>query len=366
MSEMRCTNCGLTRSEGVSFCPNCGTKLVPVEREEIKFEQPVQMENVQRMSAEPEMMAQPVAPNAPWMGNNPGAVAPGAAPNVRPNTYKAKKAGPSTGKKVFAVLVCLLGGFFVALLLISLSFRSMISQNGIEALFSKAERQSGNVYAELIDEIYYGSRYMGDIATVDGFDEIITGATSDVMRYMFAGEGKALDVNQIMDWIEENEDDIEDELDIKLSNDVMKRIERDLEEFNDELEEDLEDMEVYGSASLKILRAVFGKTTAIIFAVLALICCAVVFLIFGKFYDKSMVYVGTTMGVHSLIGIVVATVIIILSKWIAENRGEEEFEFIFSFMAGRYISNTVIFLAVAIVLIVGGCLLRKKNKAYLA
>lgn len=366
MKEVHCTNCGITRPEGINFCPNCGAKMEVIERDELQSETTTQVESVAEELISSNTISQQVV-ESKFVENNQVEIKPESVQSVSTDTYSYKKKGPSAGKKVLAVLVCLVGSLFLTVLILLLSFRSMISQGGMKSLLNTIEKQSEDLYEDLIDEIDYGYFDVDDIMEVEGFEEIAGDAASSIVKYMLSGEGDPIDTTLITDWIEDNKKEIEKCLDVEISKDDIKEIKSELKEFSKEIKQDvIEDIEDEYEDELRIVRLVFGMTAVIVFIVLTLICFGFVFLIFGKFYDKSIVYSGTTIVVNSSIGIAGATVMMVLARWIAEMAGADEIDFLLRFMAGKYMSTAGVFLLVAVVMIVVGRLLRKKNKAYLA
>lgn len=369
---MFCPKCGNKLTENAAFCINCGFKI-PVEETAEKVETAIEaaetkavetaevkaeaVEAVVAEKAEPVM--ETAAVQAEAVQNVISTVPQAAAETLKASNDSVKK-GPTGGKKALAVLLCLVGGLFLGIFIFLLSARGMIGKGNIKSLLHKVERQNEDAYDDIMDEIRHAFGPLGDMEGMKGLDDMVASVVSGTLEYAVTGSGDPIDVDAVMQWVEKNKKKIENYTDNDISKDDLKELKTRLNDANKDAKK-----EIARNDEFKYVQMVFGNTTVLVCGILVLIFFGLVFVLFGRYYDKSLRYVGTTSLVHSIIAVLLSFAGMILMAFVLKDHFYDTYEkIIFNAIFGKYMTTAFVFVIVSIGLIVLGKVLRKSNRAY--
>lgn len=331
---MFCENCGSRIDDGVLFCTNCGTRVVkaaaPILPESAPavseapadsavYSAPVQaaapaapaapVQAAAPAAPAPVQAAAPFAPAAPVVAAAPAQEAPSApqAPNIpAPSSVPA----PSGGAKFGSVLLVMLGGLFLFIFVTLLVPRWVISKSSVKSIILDSE------VLEYLEDASYDFRRLDIADALEEDDDLLDfscGLISHALKVILTGEGEIIDIDKAMDYFEDHVDDLEDTFDKKISDD-------DLDELRDELKHEFRDVEEDISddiEAISVIHTIFSTKLLILALAVVLLLFGLVFIIFGKRLDKSLIYSGVSTIVHSVL--IIAFGVFLLLITIVEN-----------------------------------------------
>lgn len=411
---VKCSKCGSMVADGSKFCTECGNEMqMPLPAGEVKFPAPPVMKTSQGddgavifpgpdmksvVSEDTGIMKDDCSMNgtqdnlrqAAQESFQPEAQAVYANPAVdfglqQANTMaepvremrtltreERKQLRPSGGKRFLAFMLRLLAGMLVGILILLLTARCMISKSAIKSLYNRAMDGREEIYKEFTKALDRELRRNGagrfeELERIDNIDDFIAEILSDTAKSVLTGKGDIIDVDAVVEWVETNKRAIEKYTDQDISKNDIHELRDELEEYNEDIADKLEDMDSYEKTILNVLRFIFGTTNLVILICMIVLLYGLNYLIYGRYYDQCTVKIGIMTLVHSAIAVFAALGIIILGVIAVSVLGAPDdisVDMIFNFIGTRYLLVSGAFMAGSILLIVIGKLLRKGNKAY--
>ena len=278
-------------------------------------------------------------------------------PGYNPQGYAAKP--PVKGLSAVATLGSILlnlvmfGAIFW--LFFAIILRSVVSGGGVRAMVDSNEFRE-----EVMEDAFYGyninGRDMDELEDFfDGETELFADTIEDSLNYYMTGKGDPIDVDQWMDFIEDNQDEIEDAVGEKITDDDLDEIREALEEANEDAKEQF-DEESEDIVALKVIGRFFSIWNVIIPGLLIAVCIGLNILVTRPYINKALNGNGITGLIAGILSLGV-TGLISLLKTMAED--VEVIENLIGYLGGVALVTSVIIIVVSIAAIVAGGVLKK-------
>lgn len=321
---MNCNRCGKENNDNAVVCSMCGAPLYDQANGNQGYV------NSQPYAANP----QPYVVNSQPYGAN---------PQVKKLSALSIVGSIFLNFFLFGAIVWL---FFAILL------KSMFSGKGIQIMLEASDVNT-NFLSEALSE--YGIDEDEIEGTFDGEAKIVSDTIDSTMNYYMTGKGEPIDVDQWVEFFEDNREVIEDAVGEKMTEEDFDLIRAELEDANDEIMNEYE----YEGAEFQEAMEIFGKLVSIwnivIPLVIILVCVGLNVLVTRPFINAALNGNGIAGLIAGILAMGITGVISILQK----AADDEMLEAWLQYLHSVGMTTGVIMIILSVVAIVAGIVLKK-------
>lgn len=340
---MNCNRCGKENNDNAVVCSMCGAPL---------YDQA----NVNQGYVNP----QPYGVNPQPYGVNPQPYGVNPQPyvvNSQPYGANSQPYGANPQVKKLSAL-SIVGSIFlnfflfgaIIWLFFAILLKSMFSGKGIQIMLEASDVDM-NFLSEALSE--YGIDEDEFEGTFDGEAKIVSDTVDSTMNYYLTGKGEPIDVDQWMEFFEDNQEALEDAVGEKMTEEDFDLIRAELEDANGEI------MDEYEGAEYQETMEIFGKLVSIwnivIPLVIILVCVGLNVLVTRPFINAALKGNGTTGLIAGILAMGITGVISILQETV----DDEMLEAWLQYMHSVGMTTGVIMIVLSIAAIVAGIVLKK-------
>lgn len=134
----------------------------------------------------------------------------------------------------------------------------------------------------------------------EAMEELSLEIVTDVFEYYITGEGDPVNKKEIIKYIKDNKDELEEELGVEIDKDFISEFENEIDEVNKEIVKG-DDFGVTGNEILEAVRTLFTKTLFNTALIVMLVSILGIFGLFNIYIDKSFAYMAVTTLVTGLL-----------------------------------------------------------------
>ena len=335
---MNCNRCGKENNDNALVCSMCGAPL---------YDQA----NVNQGYVNP----QPYGVNPQPYGVNPQPYAANPQPYVVNSQPYA--ANPQVKKlSALSIVGSIFLNFFlfgaIVWLFFAILLKSMFSGKGIQIML-EASDVNMNFLSEALRE--YGIDEDEIEGTFEGEAKIVSDTIDSTMNYYMTGKGEPIDVDQWMEFFEDNQEVLEEAVGEKMTEEDFDLIRAELEDANDEIMNEYE----YEGAEFQEAMEIFGKLVSIwnivIPLVIILVCVGLNILVTRPFINAALKGNGIAGLIAGILAMGITGVISILQKAADDEMLEAWLQYLYS--VGM--TTGVIMIVLSIAAIVAGIVLKK-------
>lgn len=134
----------------------------------------------------------------------------------------------------------------------------------------------------------------------EAMEELSLEIVTDVFEYYITGEGDPVNKKEIIKYIKDNKDELEEELGVEIDKDFISEFENEIDEVNKEIVKG-DDFGVTGNEILEAVRTLFTKTLFNTALIVMLVSILGIFGLFNIYIDKSFAYMAVITLVTGLL-----------------------------------------------------------------